>query len=286
MGPLLFVLYASDLESHIKSRKAFYADDTKIFADPLLNGQDLQSDLDSIFKWCSDWMLPLNRDKCVVLHLGKNNPRLSYSIDGHLLDTVESYSDLGVTITENLSWSEHISNVTKKANSKLYLLSKTFTKISFSGSIRLYKTYVRPLLEYCGTVWCPELVRDRTLLENIQKKATRLSFKRRRPDYQQRLSLAGLPTFEARRLRGDLIITFRILKYGYGDLQHLFILDDHSRLRGHSLKVKKEPFSSIKRQHFLCNRIFSIWNSLPTEIINSPSINVFKNQLDSYLFVN
>ena len=91
------------------------------------------------------------------------------------------------------------------------MLRKAFRGASFTTSVRLYKTYVRPLLECAGLVWSAGLVRDRDLLESVQRKATRLSFGIRRPSYEQQLLDAGLDSFEDRKLRGDLIITYRAL---------------------------------------------------------------------------
>jgi hypothetical protein len=96
LGPLLFNIYVYDLPSVVCSPNASFADDLKLFNNPITYRHVLQQDLEKIYKYSVDWSLPLNLNKCVVLHLGKNNPHMSYIID---LSHVESHVDLGITIT-------------------------------------------------------------------------------------------------------------------------------------------------------------------------------------------
>ena len=146
--------------------------------------------------------------------------------------------------------------------------------------MRLYLTYVRPVLEFAGPVWCPMLVRDATLLESVQRRATRLPFGIVRPSYEERLAAAGITTFQERRLRGDLIICFRILHSLFScDLSAMFQLNENN-LRGHPLKLYKEKFATTTRQMFFSNRVVNFWNSLPEEVVAAPTVNVFKNRLD------
>ena len=280
LGPLLFLAYTCDLPLQLKCWVSMFADDTKMYAVPLTSHAMLQADLDVIWKWCSDWLLPLNAEKCVVLHLGKNNPQLSYYINNVNLKKVDSYCDLGIVVTKDLSWSQHIASIVKRANSMLYLLQKTFVKISFHNFVKLYKTFVRPIIE---PAWCADLVRDRNLLESLQRRATRSTYSLRlpRPSYHERLSNAQLLTFEKGKPRGNLIFTFRIMNNFVGcDLTGLFVRNLDERLRGHGLKLKKQNYKTNTRQLFLPNRVFNVWNSLPSDVITAPSVNSFKNRLD------
>ncbi len=113
----------------------------------------------------NNWSLPLNVTKCKVLHLGKNNPHHPYFLNNELLESVEKQCDLGVTITWDLNWSTDIENCCAKANRMLYMINKSFSNANFESYIKLHKTYVRPLLEFAGPVWTPNLVRDQSLLE-------------------------------------------------------------------------------------------------------------------------
>lgn len=195
----------------------------------------------------------------------------------------KSHCDLGLIVTDTLSWSEHIAAICKRANSFMYLLKKTFQSASFATYIQLYKTYVRPIIEYAGPVWSVNLVRDRNLLESVQRRATRLSFGVTRPSYEQRLLDAKLTSIEERRLRGDLIITYRALNNLFScDLSPLFVINSDTRLRGHNFKLVHENYRTSTREGFIANRVFPVWNSLPRQIVGAASVNMFKNMYDAW----
>lgn len=282
LGPLLFLLYTFDLPSVITSKCSLFADDTKIYANPLDPHCSLQNDIISIQKWCDDWLLPLNVKKCSVLHIGKNNPRIRYSVAGSPITPVEKQNDLGVVISSDLTWTSHIQYVSGRANRTLYLISKAFPDCSLNNLGLFYKTYIRPVLEYAGPVWHPALQKDIDLLENIQRKATRLTLGQNRPSYEDRKLSCGLTNFMERKQRGDLIVTYRALHGFFGlDMSYLFQLNTSS-LRGHNFKLRKENFKSTVRQLFLPNRVFDAWNALPTSVVNASIVNNFKNGLDLF----
>lgn len=163
----------------------------------------------------------------------------------------------------------------------LYLLERVFGKCNISTCRSLYITYIRPIIEYAGPVWDARLVGDRTSLENIQRRATRMAFGYQRPCYEDRLRMMQLPRFEDRRLRGDLIITYRALRGMFGvDLSHIYDLNTNQRLRGHEYKLYRENFHHAARENFLPNRVFHSWNRLPSVVVNSDSVNSFKNNID------
>jgi ribonuclease P/MRP protein subunit RPP40 len=270
LGPLLFIAYTADLGCILRSPFAMYADDIKLYN---ISNQSM----------ALDWLLPLNSDKCGVLHIGNTNPKHIYRINGKELASFDNYRDLGVTVSFDLSWSNHILKITKKANSILFLLNKVFRKSSPAIFAKLYKTYVRPVLEFANCVWTPVLQRDIQLLESVQRRATRVPFGRSRPQYTARLSLMGIPSLSARRVRRDLLVVFRALSSEQSPIRHLFTLHEGGRTRGHSLKLLKDRFVTTARQYFLTNRIFDQWNSLPPEIVNCKTADSFKAKYDSLL---
>ncbi|XP_063909841.1 uncharacterized protein LOC135127328 [Zophobas morio] len=85
LGPILFLVYISDLLSLLKSPHAFYADDGRLFNNPLTSSQIIQSDLLTEQNWTSTWLMPLNNKECVVFRLGKDNPNIPYTLDNHVL---------------------------------------------------------------------------------------------------------------------------------------------------------------------------------------------------------
>jgi len=90
LGPILFLIYINDLDSHIVSSILKFADDTKLFS-TVNNDNDravLQSDLHKLLEWSDKWQMPFSISKCKVMHLGRNNTRFRYVMDSHLLEEV------------------------------------------------------------------------------------------------------------------------------------------------------------------------------------------------------
>jgi ribonucleases P/MRP protein subunit RPP40 len=104
----------------------------------------------------------------------------------------------------------------------------------------LYKSLVRPHLEYCVQAWRPHLVKDIAILEKVQRRATRMISECKGKTSDKRLEVVGLTTLEIRRLRADLMEVFKILK-GYEGLdERVFFKRHESGTRGHTLKLFKE----------------------------------------------
>jgi ribonuclease P/MRP protein subunit RPP40 len=122
----------------------------------------------------------LNKGKCKIMHLGKNNPNRRYFMrnqDGTSTELEPTFSekDLGISITPDLKWTVHIQNVASKANQILEMLKNTFSYFDEDMVWRLYTAFVRPSLEFGLAVWFPHLKKDIALLEKVQNRATRLS---------------------------------------------------------------------------------------------------------------
>ncbi|KAJ3662053.1 hypothetical protein Zmor_006420 [Zophobas morio] len=281
LGPLLFTIYTADLARVIKCPFTLFADDLKVY-NTCVNCDLINADVNTVSKWAHEWLLPLNRDKCCILHLGSNNPKLKYYLESHLLKDVDSQVDLGITITSDLSWSAHILSVVKKANTVVYLMQKVFSNASPATIAKLHKSYVRPLLEYGNAVWHPVLIRDKQAIESVQRRITRIPFSFRRPKYEDRLKIMMLPTMEYRKIRGDAITTFKAVSNVGSPIRLLFSISVDFRTRGHLFKLQKENFRTRSRQFFLPNRIFNTWNSTPSHIVQSTSVANFKIAFDAF----
>ncbi|KAJ8962104.1 hypothetical protein NQ318_018058 [Aromia moschata] len=127
----------------------------------------LNSDLAAVTEWSRTWLIPLNEEKCSVLHLGSNNPESPYHFpDNQRVHPVATQRDLSIIIKRDLSRSEQAASVVKRANSASYILGKSFQARDSELWIRLFKSYVRPLLEYGTVVWSPNLIKDIKLIES------------------------------------------------------------------------------------------------------------------------
>ena len=124
-----------------------------------IEGQVLQNDLLSLEKWEKMWDMNFNPSKCQVLHVTrlKTPIETKYFLHDTMLDSVSSAKHLGVTISDDLSWSTHIDNITKSANQTLGFLKRNIRVHNKDLKSAAYKTLVRPQLEYASTVWSPTL---------------------------------------------------------------------------------------------------------------------------------
>jgi hypothetical protein len=251
LGPVLFLCFINDLPDVVNGIVKIFADDTKIYSNVNTTTQcdELQQDLDNLCDWSSKWKLSFNAKKCKVMHIGSTNERHRYSMldkDGNFihLDSAQSEKDLGVTFNENLHFGEHISNITSKAQRVLGLIHRSFEYMETEMLLPLYKSLVRPILEYGSNVWSPYLKKDIKKIEDVQRRATRLVPACSTLPYEERLKFLGLPTLEYRRDRSDMITLYKSI-YGLDDLKWSNIFNlAQGDLRGHHLKFIKKKVSS------------------------------------------
>jgi hypothetical protein len=125
LGPILFLCHIYDLPNAVKSSVRLFADDCLLYRE--INSQNdhnkLQKDLENLEKWAENWGMRFNATKCYIMSIKKKTHKF-YQLGGHILEQVDSNPYLGLQILEDLKWSTHISNITKKANSTISFLRR------------------------------------------------------------------------------------------------------------------------------------------------------------------
>ena len=220
LGPLLFILYANDLELGIDCRVFKFADDTKMIV-RVRNVHDnikCQKNLDKLVGWSDRNDMQFNESKCSVLHIGSNNPKFNYSMNGVWLESSDVEKDLGVYVDNKLKFSKQCLDARNKANRMLGFISRNVAHRSKEVIKTLYNAYVRPHLEYCVQAWSPHYQKDLTMLEKVQRRATRLVSGLKRLDYETRLKELNMFSLERRYKRGDMIEVYKIFT-GLDDLK-------------------------------------------------------------------
>ena len=215
-------------------------------------------------------------DKCKVLHIGHNNSNKLYYINGTEIANVQEEKDLGVIISKDLKPKKHIAKMVKKANRQLGMISRAITNKNKTNIMNLYKTLVRPILDYGAAVWNPYQKEDIQKIERVQRRATRMIQLIRKLPYEERLRRCNLMSLESRRRRYDLIEAFKLMKSIYKVNKDKFFKLRESQTRGHSLKIFKEHSRLNIRKYFFTQRVVNDWNKLPIEAINARNIEQFK----------
>ena len=128
-----------------------------------------------------------------------------------MIDSVGSQKDLGILFDHQLKFHSHTIDVTAKVNRLLGLIRRSFDHLDSDMLIKLFVTLVRPMLEYCNSVWGPSFIPDQRKIEKVQHRATKMLLPIRDKPYGERLSILQLPSLAYRRLRGDMILLYKIL---------------------------------------------------------------------------
>ncbi|WAR18395.1 hypothetical protein MAR_000233 [Mya arenaria] len=161
--------------------------------------QHLQEDIDNLCQWSKDWLLKFNVQKCKVVSFGRKRVDTDYHMtdrDGNIqqLKREDSEKDLGVLFTESLSFEKHISNTLNKANMIIGLIRRKFTHIDNTRFLTLYKSLVRSHLDYGNLIYFPITKKCKQMIENAQRRATRLIPDLRGLTHNDRLRKLNLPS--------------------------------------------------------------------------------------------
>nr|VZI44438.1 unnamed protein product [Spirometra erinaceieuropaei] len=285
LGPTLFIIYVNDCVSELNCDVAMFADDGKLWSviRTEFDEERLQADLTRLEK-LEDWFLPFNVTKFNGLRVGRIrflSRKVNY-LNNIPLQEIDAQKDLGVWVTASLKPPLHCSKIAKSAMSVLYLVKRSFSTFDEDCFVKAFRTFVRPQVQFAIQAWKPWTSEDLSILEKVQRRATKLVSGQGSLPYETRLSNLGLFPLSYRQLRGDLIQTFRILRGQDCCLvpTDFFELATTTNLRGHPLKLRVTGAKLDIRNFFFSNGVIEAWNALPTDVVMSTSVEAFKRELD------
>ena len=152
--------------------------------------------------------LKLSPSKCAVLSLGMAHVNTLYHCCDVVLPIIKQITDLGILIDDKLSFSPRIDTVCTKAKQRAALILNCFYSRYKCLLISAFLAYVRPLLEYCYSVWSQSKLGHIDKLENIQRRFIKRLHGLQHLSYSERLQLLKIDSLECRRIKADLIIFF------------------------------------------------------------------------------
>ena len=287
LGPLLFIIYTSDMWEGIESSMVAYADDTTLFV-PIESPQDrvqvadlLNRDIQRIQAWCDMWGMRLNPSKSKNLVVGRSRtldpPHPDLIINGNTIVNSSTIKLLGVTFDPKLTFEEHLRSVASSISQKVGLLRKCRRVYSADDVIRnSFYSFLLPHFEYCHSVW---LSASESLLKLLDRSFGQIRFLL--PDL--RLNLRH------RRLVGALTHLFKIVNTPDHPL-HALLPDPmvRSRTTRYSMALNNRSFVSRRFNTYQYSRSFFLatvgqWNSLPDEVVHSNNCEIFKKRVNSFL---
>ena len=183
LGPALFLLYINDLPDDAICDIAIYADDTTFYSKcnqasdlwQLELASELESDLQDTVDWGRKWLVDFNAGKTqlVLFDRSKKTGTIDVKMDGSVLEEKTSFKMLGLTFSSKLDGGSCIVSIAKIASKKIGALIRSMKFLSPEVVLYLYKSTIRPCMEYCCLVWAGAPSCYLELLDKLQKRICR-----------------------------------------------------------------------------------------------------------------
>ena len=289
LGPILFLIFINDISEAIEfSDFQLFADDSKISKEILNEGdhQKLQSDIDKAIMWSLLNNMELNIDKFQLLQYGSNNElKQEYSLnDNNSLKSSSEVKDLGVTVSDDLSWLKHITNITnigKKFTGWILRCFRTRSTVLMS----LFKTFVISRIEYACPLWQPFLKKDIEKIESLQRTFTSKLNGLEEFNYHERLRALDLYSLQRRRERFCIITVWKILNNLHPNQIHLEFYETRRfgmKCRSKIYRTRKVHIRTLQYNSFAA-KAPALFNCIPRKVKEKESLSSFKAALDKFL---
>jgi ribonuclease P/MRP protein subunit RPP40 len=297
LGPLLFLILIGDIDRDIaESFISSFADDTRLTraVSGVRDASSLQTDLEKIYEWSVENNMMFNAKKFEVARYGPDEVLKSTTnytgSDGSIIPEKEHVRDLGVTMSNDGSFKQHITNMCTSARNMCAWILRTFQSRSAELMLTMWKSLVLPILDYCSQLWSPTKVGQIQEIEDIQKSFTRKIWNVNRGDYWERLSTFKLYSLQRRRERYRVIYIWKILEGLVPNVGANRVVSRFSTRHGRLCEIPHISSNSPTKVQRLLEGSFCInggnlFNAIPKSIRNLTNVDIatFKKKLDGFL---
>ena len=226
------------------------------------------------------------RNLKLLEHLPFYNKYSTYMADSVEIKPSYSVKDLGIMVDETLNWKLQVDTVSKKCKQlSAWVLSVFYTRDK-NTMLTLFKSLIRPKIEYCCEVWSPFLIKDIVKIEQVQSSFTHRIAGMSDYNYWERLQLLDLMSLQRRREKIVLTHLWKILNNIY---PNTIEIEFKTHLRTQSIKAIIKPLPKLrgniltKYDHSFTVNAAKLWNVMPSKLSRETTLSLFKANLDIYL---
>ena len=288
LGPLLFLLYTSELSYILENTLIGYADDSTLIVtvpNPghrLTISASLDRDLVRIANWCRSWGMKVNPSKTKSMVISRSRtiapafPNLE--LEGVLIDNVFELRVLGVILDHKLIFESHLRSVAASASQKLGILRKTYKVFSDPALIiKCFWSFLLPVLEYCSPVWSSAAACHLQLLDRVVRLANELCAGHIECDLEHRRLVASICMFY--KLRDDCAHPLNSLLPN----RRAPIRVTRLALSNHPWVVDPPQCRTVQFSRTFVPRFSELWNSLDASIFAGMKLDSFKSGVNRLL---
>ena len=296
LGPLLFLIYVNDVASSMSTFCRLFADDNSL-QHTAFNSYDIEyklnQDLLNLETWSKNWLLSFNpsKTKAIFFSTRKTVDTPILKFQNCQLDLVSSHKHLGLTFSDDLTWTVYINSIIANAKKKLGLMKKLKFRLNRNTLSLLYTAFIRPQLEYASDVWGGCSSSDCERLEKIQLIAARIVSGL--PIFASKESLyfeTGWDPLSTRRKISRLKTMYKIDRHLLPDyISNIFPKKRTNISIYNTRNSENYSIPKCRLQLYKCSFIPTVvneWNALSVETRQSDSIRIFKKQLAAIFAYN
>ena len=211
------------------------------------------------------------------VHISQKSPFVfDYYMFNDQLEKVQKFTDLGITVQNNLKWDKHISEIVARANKILWCIIRCLGhQAPLEAKRTAYLSLVRSVLEYASVVWSPITKNNLQLIESVQRRATKYicnyHYLENPLCYKDRLTQCNILPLSYRREILDCLFLYKAINgFCNVDLDNLFTFhgwDSYHQTRNNDpLLIRPKHVNTETYKHFYTQRMSTLWNEIPLSL--------------------